>query len=218
MSATKICSREDCQHLGEPQPISNFYKDNLRPAGYRCNCKDCTRVWQQSSAGRTSSRNAATRHRQSPSGKVARAQYFKSPAGKAAKKRHQQSEKGKASYKRAFSLYRQTNRISYSITNRINKSLRGNKNGAHWEDIVGFTLNDLMHHLEKQFTDGMTWDNYGKWEIDHIIPITAFNFSSFNDYDFKRCWALNNLQPLWEADNIHKSDKVIGGFQPSLVT
>ena len=86
--------------------------------------------------------------------------------------------------------------------------MRGNKNGHHWEDLVGFTLADLIRHLEALFIAGMTWDNYGEWHIDHIIPISAFNFSSADDYDFKRCWALSNLQPLWKVDNIRKHNKV----------
>ncbi|MBA7568819.1 hypothetical protein ES708_10554 [subsurface metagenome] len=200
MSATKICSREDCQHLGEPQPISNFYKDNLRPAGYKTYCKDCDLALSQT-----------------PQSRATRARYRQSPAGKATATRFSQSQKGRTYYARAASLHYQANKLSCSISIGINRSLKGRKNGFHWEDLVDFTLNDLMHHLEKQFTDGMTWDNYGKWHIDHIIPITAFNFSSVKDYDFKRCWALNNLRPLWEADNIHKSDKVVGGFQPSLI-
>ena len=200
MPATKICSRKDCQHGGEPQPISNFHKDNLRAAGYKTYCKDCDRALDQL-----------------PKRKASRARYFESPAGKATRRRYQRSQKGRAYFRRASSLHYQANKLDCSISTGINRSLKGRKNGFHWEDLVGFTLNDLILHLEKQFTNGMTWENYGEWHIDHIIPITAFNFHSVNDYDFKRCWALSNLQPLWRVDNEHKSDKVVGGFQPSLL-
>jgi len=97
-------------------------------------------------------------------------------------------------------------------------TLRGIKNGMHWEDLIGYTKEDLMEHLEKQFTDGMNWDNYGKdgWHIDHIIPKSVFNFNSYEDIDFKRCWALDNLQPLWAEDNFRKNNKLEKDFQPSL--
>jgi hypothetical protein len=62
----------------------------------------------------------------------------------------------------------------------------------------------------------MSWDNYGKWHIDHKIPVTAFNFERVDDVDFKRCWSLKNLQPLWALDNIVKGNKVEAPFQPSL--
>ncbi len=66
----------------------------------------------------------------------------------------------------------------------------------------------LRDHLESLFTNGMTWENYGKWHIDHIIPKSFFEFSSPNDVEFKMCWRLDNLQPLWAKDNIIKSNKL----------
>jgi endogenous inhibitor of DNA gyrase (YacG/DUF329 family) len=78
------------------------------------------------------------------------------------------------------------------------------KDRNSWINLVGYTKFDLMKHLEKQFTKGMNWNNYGKWHIDHIKPVTAFKFSSYHDKEFKECWSLNNLQPLWASDNIRK--------------
>ena len=60
-------------------------------------------------------------------------------------------------------------------------------------DILGYTLEELMEHLESLFTDGMTWDNYGEWHIDHIKPISSFK----NDTKPSIVNSLNNLQPLW---------------------
>lgn len=57
---------------------------------------------------------------------------------------------------------------------------------------------------------------YRGWHIDHKIPKSAFNFETPEDIDFKRCWALKNLQPLWAAENIKKHDRVDKPFQPSL--
>ncbi len=73
-----------------------------------------------------------------------------------------------------------------------------------WELLVGYTIIDLKKHLEKQFTDGMTWENYGKWHIDHVKPICKFNINSVDCEDFKTCWSLDNLQPLWAIDNLKK--------------
>lgn len=100
-------------------------------------------------------------------------------------------------------------RLSNSISCLIRRSLKENKNGWHWEKIVGYTLGDLMAHLEKQFKFGMSWDNYGYygWHIDHRKPISSFNFKSYEDKEFKQCWNLNNLQPLWGKENISKKDK-----------
>ena len=59
-----------------------------------------------------------------------------------------------------------------------------------------------MDHLERQFLRGMTWDNYGEWHIDHIVPVTAFDLT--NDEDLIACFALTNLRPLWAKDNRKK--------------
>jgi hypothetical protein len=109
-------------------------------------------------------------------------------------------------------------RISGSISNGIRYSLgKGGKSQNKWECLVNFTAKELMCHLEKQFKDGMTWDNYGNyWHIDHIIPIAVFNFKTPEDIDFKRCWALENLQPLEAKENMRKNAKFDGDFQPSL--
>lgn len=108
-------------------------------------------------------------------------------------------------------------RVSHAMSLSIHHYLKAAKNHKHWEDMTGYTLSQLRKHLERGFLHGMTWDNYGKeWHIDHIIPVSAFNFTSAKDIDFKRCWALKNLRPLWKIDNHRKSDKIESPFQPAL--
>jgi hypothetical protein len=97
-------------------------------------------------------------------------------------------------------------RLHDNISSNIRSSLRTNnlsKNEKHWEDLVGYTLEELKTHLEKQFEPWMNWNNFGKstipntnWSIDHIVPLSAFNFTSTDDEEFKLAWGLDNLQPL----------------------
>jgi hypothetical protein len=68
---------------------------------------------------------------------------------------------------------------------------------------LGYSAQDLKDHLEKQFKEGMCWENYGEWHIDHIRPISSFDK---ND-DPKIINALSNLQPLWALENYIKSNK-----------
>lgn len=97
-------------------------------------------------------------------------------------------------------------------------AIKDKKAGRKWETLVGYSLERLMNHLEKLFLPGMTWDNYGKggWHVDHKIPKSAFNYDAPEHIDFKRCWTLSNLQPLWEPDNLTKWAKLDKPFQPSL--
>ncbi|MBD9542914.1 HNH endonuclease [Ensifer sp. ENS04] len=109
-------------------------------------------------------------------------------------------------------------KIDDAISSGIYRSIRSAKGGKRWETLTGYSLDDLMSHLEKKFLPGMTWENYGfyGWHIDHKIPKAAFNYSSPDHIDFKRCWALENLQPLWAEDNIRKHARLEEPFQPSL--
>lgn len=72
------------------------------------------------------------------------------------------------------------------------------------QEVLGYNAKDLKLHIEKQFKEGMTWDNYGEWHIDHIIPIS----SAKSLYDGIRLSQLENLQPLWAEENILKGDKL----------
>ncbi len=100
------------------------------------------------------------------------------------------------------------NRLNSNVRYLIWLSLKGRKAGRKWQELVGYTIKDLITHLEQQFDDKMTWENYGSyWWIDHIKPQSLFNYKSAEDEEFKKCWALENLQPLEAIANIRKSNK-----------
>ena len=70
--------------------------------------------------------------------------------------------------------------------------------------MLGYTPRELKEHLEKQFVDGMSWDNHGrgkeKWNIDHIRPINTFPIGT----PISEINALSNLRPLWSRDNLRR--------------
>jgi hypothetical protein len=90
------------------------------------------------------------------------------------------------------------------------KALKGNKIGRKWEKLVGYSVKELATHLEKLFVGNMSWNQFsrGKIHIDHIRPLSTFQYDDVSDNAFKECWALSNLQPLWALDNIKKRDKL----------
>lgn len=73
------------------------------------------------------------------------------------------------------------------------------------KESLGYTLYEFKAHMEKLFTDGMSWDNHGEWEIDHIKPVSAFYKEGITCPKIVN--ALSNLQPLWKSDNRKKSSK-----------
>jgi len=82
------------------------------------------------------------------------------------------------------------------------------KKGISCMSFLDYTIEELKDHLESLFIKGMSWDNYGEWHLDHIIPKSSFKFKDMSDPEFKKCWALDNLQPLWAEDNIRKGSKL----------
>jgi hypothetical protein len=70
--------------------------------------------------------------------------------------------------------------------------------------LLGYSAIDLKEHLEKQFIDGMNWDNHGEWHIDHIYPLSKFDKTT----PINVVNALNNLQPLSAKDNLTKFNKI----------
>jgi hypothetical protein len=73
-------------------------------------------------------------------------------------------------------------------------------------ELVGCTTENVMKHLESKFTEGMTWENYGQWHIDHIKPCASFNLEDVEEQ--KKCFHWTNLQPLWAKDNLVKGAKL----------
>ncbi len=77
------------------------------------------------------------------------------------------------------------------------------------EKLLGYTIHDLRVHLERQFTKGMNWDKFMKGEIhiDHIHPKASFDLLDSDEW--RVCWSLPNLRPLWAKDNQKKHAKVL---------
>jgi hypothetical protein len=73
--------------------------------------------------------------------------------------------------------------------------------------MIGYSPAELRTHIERQFIDGMTWQNLVDWQLDHVLPKSMFSYQSPADPDFRACWALTNLRPLWSGDNVRKSAK-----------
>lgn len=117
--------------------------------------------------------------------------------------RDRMGEWRREAWKRATPSQKLRTYFGAAIAHALNGSGKG---GRSWQDLVGYKTSDLKRHIERQFIKGMSWENYGKWHIDHIIPVASFKFETVDDDAFKACWSLTNLRPLWAAENIRKKD------------
>jgi len=99
--------------------------------------------------------------------------------------------------------------MSKLLHQALYRTMRKNGKSNIWTHF-NFTIDEFRERFEFLFTKGMKWENMGLWHIDHIKPKASFNQEQLADptsEDFKKCWALNNLQPLWAVDNISKGNK-----------
>lgn len=98
-------------------------------------------------------------------------------------------------------------RISVALRIRLYTALRRYENGGKQRAIkyLGCSLEELKQHLERQFTEGMNWDNwsFNGWHIDHIRPLNTFDLR--NEEHLAIACHYSNLQPLWATDNLRKS-------------
>ena len=108
-------------------------------------------------------------------------------------------------------------RIKELVSKSIGRKLRFDKGGKSVLDFLPYTIEELKAHIESLFEWWMTWENRGlynvktwddndsstwKWNLDHIIPHSFFNYESVEDEEFKECWALNNLRPYSAKQNL----------------
>ena len=98
-------------------------------------------------------------------------------------------------------------KLVHNLRKRISDVLKVKKtnNSGKGSKLFGCTSQQLRDHLENQFQPGMTWENYGEWHVDHIVPVSSFNLNDIEQRN--KCYNYTNLQPLWAEDNIKKSDK-----------
>ena len=98
-------------------------------------------------------------------------------------------------------------RIKCNIRSRIYVALNRGIKSAHTMELLGCSIEEVKQHLEKQFKPGMSWDNHGKWHIDHIKPCCSFDLTKPEEQ--RVCFHYSNLQPLWAEENLSKGGKTI---------
>ena len=224
-----------CIKCGEMKNFDEFHKDNWHYPGVIATCKKCRHAkqkeWRDANEKKASENNKKWRLENEDKVKIDSKAYRlknkeklnayrkewrnKNPTYQ---KEYRAVNKDKRS-KRQRNNWRNNpkHKLNCTMSSTIRRGLANGKEGKGWKDLVNFTLEELMGHFEKLFTSEMTWEMFLKGEIhlDHKIPLAVFNFKTINDLDFKRAWALENLQPLFAKDNLTKGKKIEAPFQPS---
>lgn len=202
---TKICTT--CQKEF-PADNKHFHKSSSGKYGLNAKCKECLR--QKYLETRDHRLKKAyeyyTKNKERIQNGVKQWRIDNKEKDLAHRKRYRQKHKSQIN---KYCRDRRKNDIQYrlvgNLRSRMRSSLKGRIKDNTTMKLVGCNYKELRTHLESQFFEGMNWDNYGKWHMDHIKPCAAFDLS--DPIQQKECFHYTNLQPLWAKDNIRKSDK-----------
>ena len=126
---------------------------------------------------------------------------------------HRKNNKfSKKIFARVYDKERKKVDVGYKMLRNIRKrlwhALKKYKKSNSTLKLTGCTLEQLKKYIESKFEDGMSWDNYGTWHVDHIIPCAQFDFSDPEQQ--KICFHYTNLQPMWGEDNMRKGARLNG--------
>lgn len=190
-----------CKKCNKNKLLVDFTKNLKCINGYSFTCKECTSLYHKKycEVNKTSLKKEKEIYYKNNK------QYFK--------------DKNKINYENNKNIIfqkankRKKNRlkedINYKLTcnlrTRLSNALKRKQKSGSAISELGCSIESFKIHLEKQFQEGMSWDNYGEWHIDHILPLSKFDLS--NKEELKKACFYTNLQPMWALENIKKGNK-----------
>lgn len=227
-----------CSKCNKFKEISEFYKSASSKSGYETQCKKCRRTykktWYEKNKDLKEKRKSSKLYYERNKEKVLKRHktYREKNKSKIIKYQKEYNERYRKQNKRYFEEYykehkaeyakrnkkcqrkmRETN-IKFNITQRISMQihyiLKKSKNNISWRKFVNYNADILKNHLESTISNKYSWSNFldGSLQIDHIIPVSAYKFESYEDIEFKKCWSLKNLRLIEAKKNRQKYNKV----------
>lgn len=178
VSATKICNT--CGANKERKFFSAFKRNK---EGLQAQCKACCASYYQANKAKLAEKAAAYRQANRSDTSNRMAAYTRT--------------------RRATDpVFAMRTRVSSLIGFHLRRGGYTKKSRSH--EILGCDWETFVSHLERQFLKGMTWENRGAWQIDHIVPLSTAQTE-------EEILALNhftNLRPMWAKDNLSKGAQI----------
>ncbi len=224
----KVCTK--CKVEKE---LTDFYKDKSKKDGLRRECKSCrkerNKEYHQANKERIKERRKEYFKEYWQANKERAKEYRQANKEKINKRHKEYYQANKEKRKERDKEYYQANKERISESRKKYQRERkktdplfkmcGNLRTRTWkafknkgyskntktQKMLGIDWEVAKQHIERQFTKGMNWNNYGEWHIDHIIPLSSASTSE----RLKELCHYTNLQPLWAEDNLSKKDKII---------
>lgn len=189
--------KKRCTKCGVIKPFEDYTTQKTGFMGRKSQCKICDKKYDKEYQSKT---NFRAKRDKSPKAKKYRKQYI---------------VKNKDWWRKYEREYRNSRRqedmffkIKSNLSSRLSDLIKNRGEGQRIIELLGCDKDTFLQHLESQFTEGMTWENYGLkgWHVDHIIPISSYDLT--NEDEVKKACHYTNLQPLWWQDNLEKGDKI----------
>lgn len=207
-SNVDLNSEKECSECKEIKPLKSFHRRSDSPDGFRGKCRDCINKKDREYRKENEIGKKEYAKNREKSLEKSKEYYQKNREKRKAASKKYYAENKEVLLKKA--AVRQSKRLKTDVNYKITRNLRNRlyyalKNNTKYKptlELLGCSIEELKSHLEAKFTEGMTWDNYGEWHIDHIKPCASFDLTIEDDQ--KLCFHYENLQPLWATDNIKK--------------
>ena len=212
-----------CSKCDVVKPLDEFRPRKDNKDGRRNNCKECQdeyhKQYRQDNPEKIKERRKQYYEDNKEKISEYHSQYYRNNIEKIEERNRQwrkDNKEKRSEYINKYIKNRYHNDPAFRFMMNISRQVRhmfnragGSKNGESVEKHLPYTKKQLWDHLRSLYTEGMTDDNYGEWEIDHIYPHSKLSYDSMTDPNFQKVWALENLQPLWASDNRSKGAKII---------
>lgn len=219
-----------CIRCNNEKVLSDFYKDKRRKDGYTGICKECRKIENREYRVENLSVLKAYGLQYRKDNPDYFRNWYQENKDEFNKKNNKKRRDNRDVFRERQRIYLSRNKEKYNETFRkyikrrkktdVNFKLRLHLRTRIYQaikykkaikyaktfELVGCTIEELKKHLEKSFSPGMKWSNYGKWHVDHILPCASFDL--VDPEQQRQCFRYTNLQPLWAHDNFVKGAKV----------
>ena len=186
-----------CSKCGIEKPLCDFIKNKNCKDGYENTCKMCGKEYKKEYY-RDNKHNLKESYKEYYRDNKDKIKEFKKKYYEENKEKLNESQKEyrKNKYK-TDTIYR----LKCNIRCMVSRAIKTKRT----EEIIGCSFQELKLHLENQFTEGMSWENYGQWHIDHIRPLSWFDITNPDEVAIANHYS--NLQPLWAEENLLKGNR-----------
>jgi hypothetical protein len=189
--------KKRCTKCSEIKPFNSFSPQKAGYMGLKAQCRNCDTEYDKQFQSKTNIRSERD--------KTDKAKQYR-------KKYVAENLDWWRKYEREYKYNRRKEdmffKIKGNMSGRLSDLINKRNLGVTTLELIGCDRETFMSHIETQFTEGMTWENYGLkgWHVDHIIPLSSFDLT-VEDEVKKACY-YTNLQPLWWQDNLEKGNKI----------